>query len=349
MNKVTKHILFSFGLFLCFGFVVLKNKKLLFEYPEYWPIPHYDFSKLSMSENEFQLGRHLFYDPILSRDNTISCASCHTQATGFAHVDHELSHGIDGRIGKRNSMTIMNLAWNTSFMWDGGVNHIELQALAPISSENEMDASLEQVVEKLNASEKYRTLFYNVHNDSIITGQRTLLAITQFVVMLTTSNSKYDKHIRKEVGGEFTEQEKNGLSIFRNKSASCHTEPLFTNNQFENNGLKIDPTLNDFGRQLVTNNPEDSLKFKVPTLRNIQFTKPYMHDGRFETLQEVINHYTSDVQHSKTVSEVLKNNIKLSHREKVDLLVFLRTLTDKEFLFDKRFTFPLKNKQPIKS
>ncbi|MFB1026382.1 MAG: cytochrome-c peroxidase [Flavobacteriaceae bacterium] len=141
-------------LIFCSSFVVLKTKTLLFEYPDYWPMPHYDLSKLSMSENEFQLGRQLFYDPILSRDQSISCASCHLQATGFTHVDHDLSHGIEGRIGKRNSMALMNLAWNTSFMWDGGVNHIELQALAPISSEDEMGSSLKEVVTKLNASKK---------------------------------------------------------------------------------------------------------------------------------------------------------------------------------------------------
>jgi cytochrome c peroxidase len=342
MTKVTKHIIGIISVFLCFGFVVIKNKDLIFEYPKYWPVPHYDFSKLSMSEDEFQLGRHLFYDPLLSRDNTISCASCHLQATGFTHVDHDLSHGIDGRIGTRNSMTIMNLAWNTTFMWDGGVNHIELQALGPISSKNEMDESLEHVVEKLNASAKYRALFYKVDNDSVITGQRTLLALTQFVVMLTSYNSKYDKYIRYEVGGEFTEQEKKGLDVFRNNCAACHTEPLFTNNEFKNNGLKVDTTLNDFGRLLITQDSQDSLKFKVPTLRNIQFTKPYMHDGRFETLQEVINHYTSEIQQSSTLAGELKNNIELTHREKVDLLVFLRTLTDKAFLFDKRFAFPHK-------
>lgn len=340
MNKFAKYILGGLGLFLCCGFIAVKHKDLLFSYPEYWPKPHYDFSKLTMSEDQFQLGRQLFYDPILSRDNTISCASCHLQATGFTHVDHDLSHGIEGRIGTRNSMTIMNLAWNTSFMWDGGVNHIEIQALAPISSENEMDESLEHVVEKLNNSEKYKTLFYNVHKDSVVTGQRTLLALTQFVVMLTTYNSKYDKYIREEVGGEFTEQEKSGLNVFRTHCASCHTEPLFTNNKFINNGLEVDTTLNDFGRMIITQNPQDSLKFKVPTLRNIQFTKPYMHDGRFETLQEVINHYTSDIQDSNTLSETLKSNIELTHKEKVDLLVFLRTLTDQEFLFNKRFAFP---------
>ena len=303
-------------------------------------MPHYDLSKLSMSENEFQLGRQLFYDPILSRDQSISCASCHLQATGFTHVDHDLSHGIEGRIGKRNSMALMNLAWNTSFMWDGGVNHIELQALAPISSENEMGSSLKEVVTKLNASEKYKTLFYNSYKDSLVTGQKTLLALTQFVVMLNSYNSKYDKYIRNEKGGEFTAQEKNGLAIFKNNCASCHTEPLFTNNEFHNNGLTLDPYLKDFGRMLITNKSEDSLKFKVPTLRNIQFTPPYMHDGRFETLKAVITHYNSGITHSITLAEDLKNNLELTHKEEVDLLVFLRTLTDKEFLFNNRFSYP---------
>ena len=296
-----------------------------------------------MSENEFQLGRQLFYDPILSRDQSISCASCHLQATGFTHVDHDLSHGIDGRIGKRNSMALMNLAWNTSFMWDGGVNHIELQALAPISSENEMGSSLKEVVTKLNGSEKYKTLFYNSYKDSLVTGQKTLLALTQFVVMLNSYNSKYDKYVRNEDGGEFTAQEKNGLALFKNNCASCHTEPLFTNNEFHNNGLTLDPYLKDFGRMLITNKSEDSLKFKVPTLRNIQFTPPYMHDGRFETLKDVITHYNSGVTHSITLAENLKNKLELTHKEEVDLLVFLRTLTDTEFLFNNRFSYPYIN------
>lgn len=340
MNKFIKYSIFAFSLFLCCGFVIVKNENLLFNYPEYWPKPVYDFSKLSMTENEFQLGRHLFYDPMLSRDNTISCASCHLQSTGFTHIDHDLSHGIEGKIGTRNSMTIMNLAWNKSFMWDGGVNHLELQALAPISSKNEMGESLANVVEKLNAEKKYRALFYKVHNDSVITGQKTLLALTQFVVMLNSYNSKYDKYIRKEVGGEFTDKEKNGLNIFRENCASCHKEPLFTINKFKNNGLTVDSTLNDYGRMIITGKQQDSLKFKVPTLRNIQFTKPYMHDGRFETLQEVIEHYTTGIQKSKTLGKELKQGIQLTHKQKVDLLVFLRTLTDKEFLFNKRFNFP---------
>jgi len=174
----------------------------------------------------------------------------------------------------------------------------------------------------------------------LVTGQKTLLALTQFVVMLNSYNSKYDKYIRNEKGGEFTMQEKNGLAIFKNNCASCHTEPLFTNNEFHNNGLTLDPYLKDFGRMLITNKSEDSLKFKVPTLRNIQFTPPYMHDGRFETLKAVITHYNSGITHNITLAEDLKNNLELTHKEEVDLLVFLRTLTDKEFLFNNRFSYP---------
>ncbi|SDE68208.1 cytochrome-c peroxidase [Ulvibacter litoralis] len=340
MNRIKTYSICFVGIFICCGFAVIQHKEVLFDYPEYWPKPAYDFSKLSMTEEEFQLGRHLFYDPILSRDNTISCASCHLQATGFTHVDHDLSHGIDGNIGTRNSMTLMNLAWSTSFMWDGGVNHIEVQALAPITSEDEMDNSLEAIVEKLNASEKYKTLFYRVHNDSVVTGQKTLLALTQFVVMLNSYNSKYDKYIRNEAGGEFTAQEKNGLELFRTNCASCHKEPLFTSQDFKNIGLAVDTTLNDFGRMGITANKSDSLKFKVPTLRNIQFTSPYMHDGRFETLQEVLQHYTTGIQQSNTLAPELKNDILLTPNERVDLLVFLRTLSDTDFLFNKRFNYP---------
>jgi len=340
MNKLNRYIGLIFGFVLLSGFVIVKNKSSLFQYPKYWPKPKYSFTKNPLTEEGFQLGRSLFYDPILSRDNTISCASCHLQQTGFTHVDHDLSHGIEGRIGTRNSSTLMNLAWNSSFMWDGSVNHIEVQALAPIHNKDEMDETIANVVLKLDTLPQYRVLFHKAFKDSVITGQKVLLALTQFVGSLNTYNSKYDKYIRKEVGGEFTEQEKNGLKIFRNHCASCHKEPLFINNTFKNNGLKLDVTLNDYGRMLVTKKAKDSLKFRVPTLRNIEFTKPYMHDGRFETLQEVITHYTEEIQQSKTLAKELKQKIILNHKEKVDLLVFLRTLTDKEFLFNKRFSFP---------
>jgi len=336
MKRITCFV----GVLLLLSFIGLKVSSTIFTYPEYWPKPIYDFAKNPVTEEGFQLGRNLFYDPALSKDNTISCASCHLQASGFTHIDHDLSHGIEGKIGTRNSLAIMNVAWSSSFMWDGGINHLEVQALAPLTNEVEMAETLEDVVRKLDTIPYYKDLFYKAFQDSTITGQRVLLGLTQFTVMLNTYNSKYDKYIRKEGGGQFTAQEKNGLKLFKVNCASCHTEPLFANNEFKNNGLAVDMTLNDYGRMKITQNSKDSLKFKVPTLRNIQFTKPYMHDGRFETLQEVITHYTNGIKQSETLATELNEAIVLTPNEKVDLLVFLHTLTDKDFLFDKRFSFP---------
>jgi cytochrome c peroxidase len=153
------------------------------------------------------------------------------QQTGFTHVDHDLSHGIDGKIGTRNSLTLQNLAWSSkNFMWDGGVNHLDVQAIAPITSEVEMNETLENVVHKLNNNKEYQELFQKAFGSKKITGQLTLKAISQFVVSLTTSNSKYDKVVRKEE--KFTEMEQKGYDLFKINCASCHKEPLFASNAF---------------------------------------------------------------------------------------------------------------------
>lgn len=322
----------------CWSFSHRLATPLYLNIPKGWPKPHYDFSNNSLTEEGFQLGRNLFYDPILSRDGTVSCSSCHLQATGFTHVDHDLSHGIEGRIGNRNSLALINLAWSKSFMWDGGVNHLEMQALAPMTSALEMDETLENVVFKLQNSEKYQKLFNNAFGTTKVTGQLTLKALSQFVVMLSSTNSKFDKVKRKEE--KFTEMEQRGYTIFKRNCASCHAEPLFTSNTFENNGLAIDSTLNDLGRMKITNNKDDVLLFKVPTLRNIKFTYPYMHDGRFKSLNEVIRHYNSGLHTIANVSKKLKKPMNLSDEERVELEVFLNTLTDLDFLFNKKFSFP---------
>ena len=316
---------------------------IYFEIPKGFPKPVYDFKKNPLTEEGFQLGRQLFYDPILSKDSTISCASCHLQQTGFTHVDHELSHGIEGKIGTRNSLTLQNLAWNKNFMWDGGVNHLDIQAIAPITSEVEMNETIENVVSKLQKSTKYVALFEKAFGTPKISGQLTLKAISQFVVSFTTSNSKYDNVIRKKAS--FTEIERKGYDLFKIRCATCHHEPLFTNDDFKNNGLEVDNSLNDFGRMKITQNSKDSLKFKVPTLRNIEFTFPYMHDGRFKTLNEVVKHYNSGIKKSKTLSKELKKPMNLSENQRVELIAFLKTLTDKSFLFDKKFSFPNKNEK----
>ena len=336
-TKYTYSILIVSVLFFSLAFSLLKPTPLYFQIPKGWPKPNYDFSKNPLTEEGFQLGRQLFYDPILSKDSTISCASCHLQATGFTHVDHSLSHGIDGKIGTRNSMTMMNLAWSKTFMWDGGVNHLDVQPLNPITSPVEMNETLANVVNKLQKSDKYKSLFFAAFGDENITGQRVLKALSQFELLLVTANSKYDKVMRKEA--VFTNQEQNGYQLFKNNCASCHTEPLFTNGKYENNGIPLDTTLNDIGRQRITEKSEDYLKFKVPTLRNIQFTNPYMHDGRFKKLTEVIKHYNS-LGNNKNLPKQLQKPMNLTDNERVDLVAFLLTLTDNEFLFDKRFSYP---------
>ncbi len=340
MKKIGLIVFFGILFFIVLGFTHLCFTPIYFEVPKGFPKPVYDFKNNPLTEEGFQLGRKLFYDPILSRDSSISCASCHLQQTGFTHVDHDLSHGIDGKIGNRNSLALQNLAWNKTFMWDGGINHLDVQAIAPITSKVEMDEILENVVTKLNNNKEYQELFQKAFGTKKITGQLTLKAISQFVVSLTTSNSKYDKVIRKEE--KFTEMEKKGYKLFKQNCASCHKEPLFSSNDFKNNGLPIDTTLNDFGRMKITQNPKDSLLFKIPTLRNIEFTFPYMHDGRFKTLNEVIKHYNSGIQKSKTLSNELHKPMNLSDNQRVELLSFLKTLTDKEFLFNPKYYFQKK-------
>jgi cytochrome c peroxidase len=340
--KFSHSIIIGISIFGLLGFTSWYTNPIYFEIPVGWPKPVYDFKKNPLTEEGFQLGRNLFYDPILSKDNTISCASCHLQQTGFTHVDHQLSHGIEGKIGARNSLTLQNLAWTKDFMWDGGINHLEVQAIAPITSNVEMNETLENIVNKLQKSEKYKTLFEKAFGNQKITGQLTLKVIAQFVVMLKTSNSKYDKVIRKEE--KFTEMEQKGYNLFKINCASCHQEPLFTSEKFENNGLALDETLNDIGRMKITQNPNDSLRFKVPTLRNIQFTFPYMHDGRFKTLNEVIIHYNSGIIKSNTLAKQLQKPMHLSDNERTEIVAFLKTLTDNEFLFNPRFGYPKEKK-----
>jgi len=314
-----------------------KADDILFVVPQGWPKPVYDLSKNKVTEAGFKLGRKLFFDPVLSRDGSTSCASCHTQWSGFTHVDHSLSHGINGLKGKRNSLTLFNLAWNTSFMWDGGVNNLEVQPLSPITNPVEMDNTLENIVKKLDTSQGYRVRFFLAFGDSAVTGQRVLKAIAQFTVMFESFNSKYDKYTRHEPGGEMTGQELNGLKLFRKNCESCHNEPLFTNNSFQNIGLAVDTELNDIGRMAITHDFHDSLRFKVPSLRNVVNSYPYMHDGRFKTLMQVLDHYTDGVVQSPSLAKELRKPMILSPDDKKDIIAFLQTLTDKEFLFDMRF------------
>lgn len=332
-----KRVLILLG--LCAVLVAFRYSGVVpFDTPKGWPQPAYDFAANPLTQERIDLGRALFYDPALSRNNMISCASCHSQFSSFTHIDHALSHGIEDQIGTRNSPVLVNLAWQKAFMLDGAVNHLDMQALAPITHPREMDENMAHLVSKLQASPLYPPLFDAAFGDSTVTGEHLLKALSQFMLTLVSYNSRYDSVMRKEA--VFTEQENNGYLLFQQHCASCHTEPLFTNGSFQNNGLPVDTSLRDYGRYRITGNPADSLRFKVPTLRNIGYSYPYMHDGRFKRLSAVLDHYTTGVQPSSTLAPSLSKPMVLSSNQKVDIIAFLLTLSDKTFLFDPRFSYP---------
>lgn len=306
-----------------------------FENPSNFPKPTYDVEKYPVTENGFFLGRKLFYEAMLSRDNTISCGSCHIQSAAFTHHGHDLSHGIDDKLGSRNAPPIQNLAWYTSFMWDGGVHNLDMQPIAPIENPVEMDESLYNVIEKLRKSKEYPALFNQAFGSPEISSARMLQAISQFMVMVKSSDSKYDKVIRKE-GAVFSPDEAAGYKIFQGKCASCHKEPLFTDQTFRDNGIGIGPN-NDKGRYDISLQESDKYKFKVPSLRNIMITAPYMHDGRLRTIDAVLTHYQKEVKATPNLDPLLKKpdgsrGIELSEMEVSQLKQFLHTLTDDSFI-----------------
>lgn len=336
MKKRLRYI--SICTIFCGFFFSFQKGKLRF--PDYFPKPVYDISEKPITTAQIQLGRKLFYDPILSADSSISCASCHSPYNAFAHSDHDLSHGIADQIGIRNAPPLFNLAWQPIFMWDGAINHIDVQALAPISHPKEMGESISHIVAKINANKDYRQAIKKAYGDTSITGSGVLKALAQFQLTLISVNSKYDSVQQHKA--TFTPQEQNGFNLFLKNCNSCHTAPLFTNFSFQNNGLIVDSTLNDLGRYAITQNTADSFLFKVPSLRNLSYTAPYMHDGRYKKLYDVLQHYTSIDINSAHLSTNLKNRIALTSNEKIDLIAFLLTLNDESFIKNRQFSFPQK-------
>ncbi len=327
--------------FLAVVFVFLgwkKDKNQIISVPKGWPKLAKDFQHKTLNRQVIQLGRRLFYDPILSRDSTISCSSCHLNYTAFSHTDHALSHGIDGKIGTRNAPALINLAWKDQFMRDGNIKHLHQQAIMPITNVLEMDLPMENALHRLNSSSIYRNLFSQAFGHNEILEQQVLESLTQFMLTLVSNQSKYD-FVMQGIQ-TFTKQENKGFQLFKKYCNACHTAPLFTRNGFENNGLPFDTTLNDFGRFNVTNNNDDSFKFSIPTLRNIAYSFPYMHDGRFKTLTKVLQHYVSGVHQSTSTSSLVQKGLPLSANDRVDIISFLLTLTDTSFLRNPEFAFP---------
>ncbi|MFD2863197.1 cytochrome-c peroxidase [Mucilaginibacter antarcticus] len=305
-----------------------------FQKPANFPEPEYKLTNNKITEAGFILGRSLFYEPRLSRNNTISCGSCHIQSSAFTQHGHDVSHGIDDRLGTRNSPPIMNLAWNKAFMWGGGVFDLDLQPIVPITTHEEMDESLENVMAKLKGVAKYPAMFKAAFGTEDIITARFMKSLSQFMLMCISANSRYDRVIRKE-GAAFTADEQAGYELFKSKCSSCHSEPLFTDNGFRNNGL-APSAINDVGLYTATLQQTDKYKFKVPSLRNLSYTAPYMHDGRFLTLDAVFDHYISGIQQTPNLDPILQKDgklgITLSAGDRAKLTAFLKTLDDIDFV-----------------
>ena len=335
-------ILLYFSLFIFASLLLMSAGKMLqsptpiaFKIPKGFPKPPTNiFKNNPLTEEGFQLGKKLFYDGRLSKDGQVSCASCHQQYAAFSTYDHDLSHGVNNSFSTRNAPGLINLAWMTQWQWDGGINHIEMQPLAPMTAANEMGETLDSILFKIKADTSYRRLFKNAFGDANITSAKMLKALAQFTGSLVSADSKYDKVKRGEA--KFIEPEEKGYELFKANCNSCHREPLFTDNSFRNNGLGLN-RFKDIGRQAISLQKGDSLKFKVPTLRNVGLTIPYMHDGSFSTLDKILDHYTSLDTASAIIDPLLKKKINLNSKEKKQLILFLYTLTDTAFAKNPRF------------
>ena len=296
-----------------------------------------------LSVEGIALGRKLFYDPILSGDNTMSCGSCHKQKFAFTDSTLQLSVGIDGVAGMRNTMSLVNLGYQRKFFWDGGAADMESQVIGPIQNPVEMHQALPQMVQELNAHKDYPALFEKVFGSSTITTPMVMRAIAQFERTLISGNSKWDQY--KRGTATLTAEEARGKDIFeaedKGDCTHCHSlGSTFSDFEFRNTGL--DSIAVDAGRALITFLASDSGKFKTPSLRNIAVTAPYMHDGRFKTLGECIDHYNTGFRYTTYLDGNIKRLVKgrLSPQDKADLVAFLNTLTDHEFLNNPKFAKP---------
>ena len=308
------------------------------EIPAGFPAPVYTFLDNPLSKEGFELGRKLFYDGRLSIDNMHSCSSCHNQVAGFGTFEHDRSHGVNNTHTLRNAPVLFNLAWQSSFHWDGEFGSLQDEASHPMHGQNEMGENYAGIIAKLESDAAYRNEFKNVFGYPFIRPEFILKALAQFTGSLISANSKYDLY--KKGQATFTIPEQNGYVLYQQKCASCHPEPLFTDHSYRNIGLPVDNFLKDFGRMRITGKKEDSLKFKVPTLRNSNISSNYMHDGRFNTLQQCIEHYRSGIQASPTLDPSLGSGISLTNVQADELFAFLKTLTDSSFLKDTRFSQP---------
>lgn len=293
-----------------------------------------------LTKEGMELGRKLFYDPILSADNSLACAGCHQQEHAFADPN-QFSVGIHGIAGEINASALINAGWQNSFFWDGRAKTLEEQALEPVINPIEMAFNWPDAVQRLKLDSAYKAAFELAFPDEPLNETTVAKALAQFQRSLISNQSKFDLFM--DGNATFTELEIAGFNLFMSEKAECfhcHNRPLFTDNELHNNGLDVDP---DPGLGDVTGNARDIGKFRSPTLRNIEFTAPYMHDGRFATLEDVIDFYSEGIQSHRNVSPLLPNDrggFNLTSLEKRQLVAFLKTLSDTAFINNPAFSNP---------
>lgn len=301
-----------------------------------------------------KLGRMLFYDPLLSSDNSLSCASCHFQKDAFSDEGKLFSTGVSGFEGKRNAMPIFNIGYAKNFFWDGRANSLEEQILMPIQDHIELEETLPNLMAELNAHPDYPDLFFQAFGTRTIIPELLGKAVAQFLRIIISADSKYDRVKRGEEF--FSDEELNGLELFNSLFGGdcfhCHNEGdgLFSDFAFRNNGLDTSTgywSFPDLGRGLVIGDSLANGKFKTPSLRNIALTAPYMHDSRFATLEEVIDHYSTGLHYSPTVNlaeleYAAQGGVNLSSSDKADIISFLHTLTDTVFTKNPAYADPFK-------
>lgn len=311
-----------------------------------------------MTVEGVELGRKLFYEKLLSGDNSMSCAECHSPQNAFSDPN-QYSTGIDGIQGNRNSMALINLGWSTAFFWDGRSQTLEEQILEPVTNPIEMHDTWPNAVSKLSQSVEYRNMFFMAYGEVGIDSIKVAKSIAQFLRTMISGKSKFDVIYKfknglplsseeQQVFQTVTQDELDGYVIFNDNALGqgdcfhCHNGPLMQLNKFSNNAL--DATFTDLGRGEVTGNPNDNGKFKVPTLRNLAYTAPYMHDGRFATLDEVIDHYSFGMQMSSTADPLLEHinegGNQIAPAERYKLIQFLLTMSDPSFINNPDFQEP---------
>ncbi|WP_299823805.1 cytochrome c peroxidase [uncultured Pontibacter sp.] len=304
-----------------------------------------------------ELGRFLFYEKKLSGNNTMSCGSCHQQDKAFTD-GKALAVGIQGKDHRRSAMSLANLLWVSQLNWDGSATSLEEQARVPIENEVELHQSLAGAVQKLQVAELYPPLFKKAFGSETVTEENLLKALAQFQRTLISGNSRYDRYLQKKE--ELTPDELEGMKLFLThpepgqglrgaNCGDCHGGTLLSLQTFHNNGLDVE--LKDNGMGDITGNPRHNGLFRAPSMRNIALTAPYMHDGRFKTLEEVLDHYNDHMQYGspnisplivEASNEVGGKTLQITEEEKRKIIAFLHTLTDTTFIKDKRFSDPFK-------